>query len=247
MPKTTKKKRVAAAFPPTQKFQLDPALEQAQAAVATAEAKPVTVTTSQDYLLYFIFVFSLFSMLGSLYFSTYGDPVKNLQLGQLFPLDSGLAPCELCWYARILMYPITMLSVVGLIKDDKHVTDYILPLSVIGIGLEIFHYGLQKWNFPNPFRCTTTTPCSALQVQYLGFITIPLLAMVGFSFITLLCLINWQLNRKKKWKLVGGYWPLITAKISSRFSSIMACVLASKFSRTSGSVFEVRTLKVQSP
>lgn len=199
MPKTTKKKRVTA-YPAAPKFQLETDLDLVQTPnqILGETPKVTPSSTIQDYLLYLIFLFSLFALLGSLYFGIYGDPVKNLMSGVLFPLDGGFPPCELCWYARILMYPIFFISLIGLIKDDKHVTDYILPMSVIGVGLEIFHYGLQKWNFPNPFRCTTAVPCSALQVQYAGFITIPLLALVGFSFVTVLCLINWQINRRAK-------------------------------------------------
>jgi len=194
MAKTVKKKRKLASYPAAPKFQIDEVSE--VEVLEPAEAEKAT-TDAQDYVLYFIFLFAFISMLGSLYFSTFGDPVKNLLSGQIFPLDSGFQPCELCWFARILMYPITFISLVGLIKEDKHFTDYVLPLSTIGIFLDIFHYGLQKFNFPNPFRCTLSVPCSALQVQYFGFITIPFLALVGFSLITILCLINLKMNRKK--------------------------------------------------
>jgi len=151
---------------------------------------------TQSLIVYFIFLQPLVSMLGSLYFSTYGDPVKNLLAHNIFPVDSGLLPCELCWFARILMYPMTVISLVGMLKEDRRFTDYIMPLSIIGIGLEIFHYGLQKFNFANPFNCTLSNPCNALQVQYFGFITIPFLALIGFSVITFLCVKNWQINRQ---------------------------------------------------
>ncbi len=197
-----KKKRKLATFPAAPKFQMDSATllptDKIMSFESEAVSKKSAGTTAQDLILYFIFLFGFLSLIGSLYFSTYGDPVKNIMLGQFFPTDGGFPPCELCWFARILMYPIAIISLVGLIKDDKHFTDYVLPLSVIGVGLEIFHYGLQKWNFPNPFRCTTAVPCSALQVQYFGFVTIPLLALIGFSFVTVLCVINWQLNRRAK-------------------------------------------------
>ena len=94
------------------------------------------------------------------------------------------------------MYPMTLISLIGLLKGDRKFTDYLLPLSTIGIFLEIFHYGLQKFNFANPFNCTLSNPCNALQVQYFGFITIPLLALVAFISITVLCLINMRLNHQ---------------------------------------------------
>jgi hypothetical protein len=149
----------------------------------------------QGIIAYLIFLQAFVAMLGSLYFSTFGDPVKNIMEGNPFPFASGFLPCELCWFARILMYPIVILSAVGMIKDDKKFTDYILPLSVIGIFLDIFHYGLQKLNWQNPFGCTLSNPCNALQVQYAGFITIPLLALTAFTVITVLSLIHRRLNK----------------------------------------------------
>ena len=43
-----------------------------------------------------------------------------------------------------------------------------------------------------------------------------------------------------------GHHDLMTASTSSRFCSIRSGVLASRFSRSSGSVFDARTLKCQS-
>jgi disulfide bond formation protein DsbB len=152
----------------------------------------------QNVIAYLIFLQAFIATLGSLYYSTFGDPVKNIMEGNPFPYASGFMPCELCWFARILMYPIVILSMVGMIKEDKKFTDYILPLSVIGIFLDIFHYGLQKFNWQNPFGCTLSNPCNALQVQYLGFITIPFLALTAFTVITVLCLIYRSLNSKSE-------------------------------------------------
>lgn len=151
---------------------------------------------------YLIFLQSLVATLGSLYYSTFGDPVANLMASNAFPADAGFIPCELCWFARILMYPIVFISFIGLLKDDESFTDYILPMSVIGIGLEIYHYGLQKFNFATFFKCTSAVPCSALQVNYFGFITIPFLALLAFIFITILCVWNMKLRSAAK-KVIG--------------------------------------------
>ena len=145
---------------------------------------------------YGIFLQALIAMLGSLYYSGYGDPVKNVMDGRIFPSGGGFTPCELCWFARILMYPIVCISAVALVKEDKRFVDYVLPLAIPGVLLEFYHYGLQKWNFPNPFQCTAANPCSALQVNYLGFITIPFLCLVAFISITALAL--WQIRVRRQ-------------------------------------------------
>ena len=140
-------------------------------------------TPRQRTFAFLIFLQALVATLGSLYFSTYGDPVKNVLSGTAFPSHSGFPPCELCWFARILMYPMVPIAFIGLAREDKAFVYYLIPLVLLGIPLDFYHYGLQKLNFPNPFNCTAANPCSALQVNYLGFITIPLLALTAFCVI----------------------------------------------------------------
>lgn len=151
----------------------------------------------QLYIQLAIFVQALVAMLGSLYFSTFGDIVKNIQNGNLFPVDEGLIPCELCWFARILMYPIVILSLVGIIRKDNKFTTYVLALALPGILLEIYHYSIQKLPIQNIFNCSLANPCAALQVNYLGFITIPFLCGVAFTVIAILSIINLRMEKKK--------------------------------------------------
>ncbi len=150
----------------------------------------------QGLVSYFIFLQAFVAMLGSLYFSTYGDIVKNLSMGNPFPIGEGFVPCELCWFARILMYPIVFISAVGMMKEDRKFVHYVLPLALPGILLEFYHYGLQKLDFPNPFQCTAANPCSALQVDYLGFITIPFLCLMAFVIIAGLSVYHLVLSRE---------------------------------------------------
>lgn len=151
---------------------------------------------SQPWIQYGIFLQALVATLGSLYFSTYGDIAANLMSGNLFDTSLGLVPCMLCWFARILMYPIVPISVVGMIKNDRRFTDYILPLAIPGLLLEIYHYSLQMLPIKSSFGCTMDNPCNALQVAYFGFITIPFLCLVAFAVILTLSLLNTWANRK---------------------------------------------------
>jgi len=94
------------------------------------------------------------------------------------------------------MYPIVIVSYVGIAKQDKRFTDYLLPLSGLGIVLELYHYALQKFPIPTFFTCSQANPCNALQVDYFGFITIPFLALIAFSVIFILSVLNTLVNRK---------------------------------------------------
>lgn len=152
----------------------------------------------QSTLYTLIFLQALAAVAGSLYFSTYGDPLANIAVGSLFPADAGFPPCILCWWARILMYPILVISGVGLLKEDKNFVQYVLPLSFAGILLEIYHYSLQKLPIVNIQPCTLHNPCEAMSVNYLGFITIPFLCLVAFVVIFVCSSLVTFAHRKKQ-------------------------------------------------
>jgi len=137
---------------------------------------------------YIIFVQSLLATLWSLYYGFYGDPVVNIASGNLFDPANALLPCELCWYARILMYPIVLLSLVGILKKKSDYIWYIIPQVILWIALEIYHYLLQKTAITNSFTCTLANPCEALEVNYLWFITIPFLCLTAFLVILWACI-----------------------------------------------------------
>ncbi len=132
-----------------------------------------------------IFIQALLAMLGSLYYSYFGDPLVNIQTGELFNLGNWLVPCDLCRWARILMYPIVFISGIALREKSTASVLTILVLSKIGVFLELYHYLLQKVNITTSFTCTFANPCNALEVNYLWFITIPFLCLVAFLIINI--------------------------------------------------------------
>lgn len=115
-------------------------------------------------------------MLGSLYYSEI----------------AGFVPCTLCWYQRILMYPLTLILLVGLIKQDGHLPDYVLPFSFLGMGFSTYHYLIQVGVIQHSGVCSVGIPCDLRWVNYFGFVTIPLMALTAFTIITaLMALAKW--------------------------------------------------------
>lgn len=110
------------------------------------------------------------AMLGSLYFSEI----------------AGFVPCKLCWIQRILMYPLAVLLLVALLRRDDDIPYYVLPFSVIGICVSTYHYLLQKTDlFTESTVCSGGVPCNIDYINWLGFITIPFLALTAFIIITI--------------------------------------------------------------
>ena len=97
------------------------------------------------------------------------------------------APCRLCWFQRIAMYPMAIVLLVGAIRRDFQAKFYALPLALIGLGISIYHYLLQR--FPNleaTSACDPNNPCSLILVNIFGFISIPFMAGAGFIVIAVL-------------------------------------------------------------
>jgi len=95
-------------------------------------------------------------------------------------------PCTLCWYQRIFMYPLVIFLGIAVYRNDKKIYQYVLPVSIIGILISGYHTILQKIPYLQQFEmCTSGVPCSKDYINWLGFITIPMLALIAFIIITI--------------------------------------------------------------
>lgn len=125
----------------------------------------------KQYNLYFAWLVAVTATLGSLYFSEI----------------RGFVPCELCWFQRILMYPLSIILGIAAFYEDDRIKRYVLPFSIIGICVSSYHYMKQKLPWLNEIQpCTQGVPCSTQHFNWLGFITIPFMALTAFVLITLL-------------------------------------------------------------
>jgi len=82
------------------------------------------------------------------------------------------------------MYPLTLIALVGILQNDDRLPAYILPFSIIGIGVSTYHYLIQLGLFGHPAGCAVGIPCNLRYVNYFGFVTIPFLALIAFILIT---------------------------------------------------------------
>lgn len=127
--------------------------------------------------LYIALLAAWVATLGSLYFSEV----------------AGYVPCVLCWYQRILMYPLTLILAVGLMRQDAHLPLLVLPFSAPGLCVSLYHYLLEKTDlFSSEATCKAGVSCTVAWINWFGFITIPFLALVGFVMITVMTLIALQ-------------------------------------------------------
>ena len=114
-------------------------------------------------------------------------------LGALFMGEvMGLTPCVLCWYQRIFMFPLVFVLAAGLLPYDPRIIRYALPLASGGLLVAVFHLLLVAGYIPEDMTpCRQGIPCATVQIEWFGFVTIPLLSAVAFLTINALLIASY--------------------------------------------------------
>jgi disulfide bond formation protein DsbB len=141
----------------------------------------------QTHGLTFALIIALTSVLGSLFYSEVAE----------------FAPCKLCWFQRIFKYPLLFILTMAVAAKDRRVVRYVLPLSLTGLCISMYHYTVQLINtfgeVPEALApsCSTvgmTPSCVDYFFMHYGYITLPMMCLTGFAGISLLV---WLAREKK--------------------------------------------------
>ena len=97
-------------------------------------------------------------------------------------------PCELCWYQRICMYPLSLILLVAAVRKDRHIWRYALPQAAVGAVIAAYHTQLQAFPTQHSF-CSTLNPCTTRYVWEFGFVTMPFMALAAFCFVITMLLV----------------------------------------------------------
>ena len=107
------------------------------------------------------------AMVGSLYFSE----VANY------------APCKLCWYQRIAMYSIAIITFVAALRRDRKIAPYTIVLAAVGLVVSTYHYLLEWYPTLETSVCSLDTPCTTIWFREFGFVTLCFMAGSAFIFV----------------------------------------------------------------
>ena len=105
-----------------------------------------------------------------------------------YSLVAHFEPCELCWYQRICMYPLTAVLLVAAIRHDRRVWWYVVPQAAIGAVIATYHTQLQAFPKQATF-CSAFNPCTTRYVWEFGFVSLPFMALAAFVFIITMTLL----------------------------------------------------------
>lgn len=108
----------------------------------------------------------------------------------------GMTPCLLCWYQRILMFPLAVILGMAAYGNDRRGAVYALPLALGGVAVAAYHTALiaawvPQWWIP----CGAGPSCSDQQLLILGNIQMPWLSLLAFAAIVALLFVYLRKTR----------------------------------------------------
>jgi disulfide bond formation protein DsbB len=114
--------------------------------------------------------------------------------GSLFYSEiAGFVPCELCWYQRICMYPLTVLTLLPALAADYRIARYLLPLPFVGACIAVYQILIEEGVVKQSQACLISAPggCATKWTDTFGYLTIPVLTLtafaVAFAFLVFAC------------------------------------------------------------
>jgi disulfide bond formation protein DsbB len=100
---------------------------------------------------------------------------------------AGFAPCTLCWYQRIVMYPLVLVLGVAWLRRDGKAWITALPFVVLGAPLSLYHWLVERVpSIAASSSCSLEAPCATPWFEKLGFVTLAWMAMSSFLLIGVL-------------------------------------------------------------
>lgn len=130
----------------------------------------------EGYSVHLAFIIALTATLGSLFLSNV----------------LGWAPCRLCWFQRIFMYPLVVVLGSSLFFGSRDARDYSLALALIGAPIALYHYSIQRVDQFHSAGCSVlSVSCSTEYTFHYGYINISMMSLVAFVAIIVLM---WKFN-----------------------------------------------------
>lgn len=110
-------------------------------------------------------------------------------LGALFIGEVlGQEPCNLCWYQRIAMFPLSVILGLACLYNDFSIRRYALPLAIAGGAVALWHTLLYVGLISEAIvPCSVNGPsCTDANMTILGGLPLPMISLASFIGITLL-------------------------------------------------------------
>lgn len=92
------------------------------------------------------------------------------------------APCVLCWYQRIFLFPLVVVLARGLFPFDRGAVRYGLPLAALGWLVAAYHNLVYAGVVPESLQpCAKGVSCTEEYIRLFGLLSIPALSLIAFT------------------------------------------------------------------
>lgn len=116
------------------------------------------------------FFISLFSVLGSLFYSEV----------------VGYEPCVLCWWQRVFLYPLVIIFAMAFWRRARNAFLYATPLVFLA-GIVALYHSFVSLGGTSVLPCTEVgSACAKVYVLAFGYITIPVMSLTVILYLLLL-------------------------------------------------------------
>jgi disulfide bond formation protein DsbB len=131
-----------------------------------------------------------------------------------YSLHAGYVPCELCWYQRIVMYPLVVVLGVGWLRGDRKAWITAAPFVVVGAPLSLYHWLVERVPaFAESSSCSAFAPCTAPYFEKYGYITLAWMCLSSFLLIGMLLVLSVVAQRRARG--VEGDAPTVDRETAS--------------------------------
>ena len=92
------------------------------------------------------------------------------------------APCVLCWYQRICLFPLVVILALGLFPFDRGAAKYGLPLAILGWIVAAYHNLVYAGIVPENLQpCAKGVSCTEEYIELFGVLSIPMMSLLAFT------------------------------------------------------------------
>jgi disulfide bond formation protein DsbB len=120
--------------------------------------------------------------------------ISSALVSLIYEYGFGYEPCLLCWYQRIAIFGVALLSLTGDVRRNKTLQKQILLFSLLGLLVAILHNYIDI--VPSGIDiCGTGPSCLKRYIYEFGYITIP---MMSFSLLLSGSILSFFLIKQNK-------------------------------------------------
>jgi len=131
------------------------------------------------WLLYLTWLICAVAMLGSLFFSE----VMHI------------APCDLCWWQRICLYPLAFILAIAAHQGFFGIAAYVFPSILANLIISGYQVAIQMFPGWHPINACGSGPSCTEKISIgLGPITIPILSFTASTLLFIFICIIWIYN-----------------------------------------------------